>query len=201
MVMTSTTSRKGGVARPASNWLRRRRSETGIGRAAVALVRAAAPKGPLRSPRAGRPRHWRCRRLGGGEEGGDAVGEGLDVVAAHALVGDGAGDLAQPRLQRRAPLGRVEDAGIGLAAPHQIDQRPRGGEDRAHGLAHREARMRSSGSCPGGSRAKRRLLPGVEQRQRQIGGAVGGAQRRPCRRRNTGSARRPCATGSAAGAR
>ena len=33
-------------------------------------------------------------------------------------------------------------------------------------------RARSSGSCPSGSSAKRRLLPGMQQRQREVGGAI-----------------------------
>ena len=70
-------------------------------------------------------------------------------------------DLGQPRLERGAALGRVEDAGLGLPRPQHL--RPAAGRRRAPppSPAAPPERIRSSGSWPSGRSAKRRLLPGL----------------------------------------
>ena len=177
-----------------------RRQAVGDGDGGWSGGRASANRRDAPRPRLRSPRHWRSGRSGAGKERRDPLAEGLDVVAAHALVADAAGDLAKARFQRRAALGRVEDALLGLARPDQVDQRPRRGDHLGHGVA------------AGGADQVVGVLPLGEEREAEalarLRAAAGRGRRRgrrrgcrPCRRRSRGSARRPSATGSGAGAR
>ena len=101
-------------------------------------------------------------------------GEVLPVVAAHRLVGDGRGHFGEARLQRGAPLGRVERAGLALARPQHIGERARRGEHVLNRLAaaraHQIVRV-----LPVRQRGELQALARLDQRQGQIERAIGGA--------------------------
>ena len=97
-------------------------------------------------------------------------------MLAQRLVADRRPALARRRLSsaaRRSGVSRV----AGLRSRASTGCRTSGGAPVEHS---RDApapaeRTRSSGSCPSGSSAKRSVLPGPMQGQREIDGAVGGA--------------------------
>src|SRR5439155_23773078 len=57
------------------------------------------------------------------------------IILAHGLVADRGGDLANARFKRRAPLGRREACGFGLAHPQHVGERTRGRQHRVDRLA------------------------------------------------------------------
>jgi hypothetical protein len=68
------------------------------------------------------------------EKGLRTFAELLRVVAAHVLLTDAAGEIAQALFKLGAPFGRVEAAAARLAHPQEVGERPRMGEHVAHGL-------------------------------------------------------------------
>ena len=112
-----------------------------------------------------------------GKKAATRSAEGLEIVAAHAFVADRAGDLAEPRLERGAALGRVEDAGLGLPRPDHLDQRPGLLEHGGHRLGAGRA-DEVVGVLPAGEKREAEALAGLDQRQSEVDGAVGGAQAR-----------------------
>ena len=101
--------------------------------------------------RRGRLRAQRCAQ---------PLGEILAIIAPHHFVADAVSEFADPRFQRRAALRRGKGAAFDLARPDDIGE-PRAAEITSSIAARPPERARSSGSCPSGSSAKRRLLPGL----------------------------------------
>ena len=102
------------------------------------------------------------------------VAEFAAIIFAHGIVADGRRDLGDPRLERRAPLGRIEPAGLGLAHPQHVGERARGADDLGDRLAAARAHE-IIGIVPFGQAGELQALAGLDQRQGQIDGAIGGA--------------------------
>ena len=98
----------------------------------------------------------------------------LPVIAAHGFVGDGAGDFVQPRFERGAALRRVERSLLALALPQHMRQRTRRAEHVRDSVAAAGA-GEIVGILAVGQAGEFQALAGLDQRQRDIDGAVGGA--------------------------
>ena len=120
---------------------------------------------------AARARGARRRR----EERGAAGADLAPPSGRGARVGDAGEMRAQPGVERGAALGAVEDLALGLAAPEQVDDRARGGEERRIAAAP-PARTTSSGSWPGGISAKRSERPAPRSGQREVDQPLGGGE-------------------------
>jgi len=96
----------------------------------------------------------------------EALDKVLAIIAAHHLVADGVGDLANPRLQRRAALGRCKNSAFDLARPDHLAERTRGRNhllDRGPAARAREI----VGVLALGQERKAQALSGFQQRQRE----------------------------------
>src|ERR1700726_1259164 len=94
-------------------------------------------------------------------------------MAPHYFIADAIRQFADPRLERRAPLGRRKRAGLDLARPDHIGEPARGGNhllDRTAPTGAREI----VGILAFGQQCKPKTLSRLEMRQRQVSRAPGG---------------------------
>ena len=96
------------------------------------------------------------------------------IVLAHGFVADHRRHLGKARLERRAPLGRVEARCFSLAHPQHVGERTRGGNHLVDRLAASGA-DEIVGIVAFGQAGKFQALSRLDQRQGQIDRAVGRA--------------------------